>query len=76
MFRKDRMGRRGGEVLLYINETIPAYEVFFSYFSESVNLLSAICCAHMTSEDCPVGLKKRARCPRKLALGESTGSER
>ena len=25
MFRKDRMGRRGG-VLLYIKETIPAYE--------------------------------------------------
>ena len=27
MFRKDRMGRRRGGVLLYINETIPAYEV-------------------------------------------------
>ena len=27
MFRKDRMGRRGGGVLLYINDTIPAYEV-------------------------------------------------
>ena len=27
MFRKDRIGRRGGEVLLYIKETIPAYEV-------------------------------------------------
>ena len=26
MFRKDRMGRRGG-VLLYIKESIPAYEV-------------------------------------------------
>ena len=26
MFRKDRIGRRGG-VLLYIKETIPAYEV-------------------------------------------------
>ena len=25
MFRKDRMGRRGGGVLLYIKETIPAY---------------------------------------------------
>ena len=24
MFRKDRMGRRGGGVLLYIKETIPA----------------------------------------------------
>ena len=28
MFRKDRMGRRGG-VLLYIKDTIPAYEVQF-----------------------------------------------
>ena len=27
MFRKDRMGRRGGGMLLYIKETIPAYEV-------------------------------------------------
>ena len=27
MFRKDRMGRRGGGVLLHIKETIPAYEV-------------------------------------------------
>ena len=29
MFRKDRMGRRGGGVLLYIKETMPAYEVQF-----------------------------------------------
>ena len=27
MFRKDRIGRRGGGVLLYINPIIPAYEV-------------------------------------------------
>ena len=27
MFRKDRMGRRGGGVLLYIKDTTPAYEV-------------------------------------------------
>ena len=27
MFRKERIGRRGGGVLLYIKETIPAYEV-------------------------------------------------
>ena len=27
MFRKDRMGRREGGVLLYVKETIPAYEV-------------------------------------------------
>ena len=28
MFRKERMGRRGGGVLLYIKENIPAYEVY------------------------------------------------
>ena len=27
MFRKDRIGKKGGGVLLYINDTIPAYEV-------------------------------------------------
>ena len=27
MFRNDRIGRRGGGVLLYIKDTIPAYEV-------------------------------------------------
>ena len=27
MFRKDRIRRRGGGVLLYIKDTIPAYEV-------------------------------------------------
>ena len=27
MFRKERIGRRGGGVLLYIKDTIPAYEV-------------------------------------------------
>ena len=30
MFRKERMGRRGGGVLLYIKENIPAYEVQLS----------------------------------------------
>ena len=27
MFRKDRIGKKGGGVLLYIKDTIPAYEV-------------------------------------------------
>ena len=27
MFPKDRMGRRGGGVLLYVKDTIPAYEI-------------------------------------------------
>ena len=30
MFRKDRLGRRGGGVFLYIKENIPAYEVQLS----------------------------------------------
>ena len=30
MFTKDRMGRKGGGVLLYIKENIPAYEVQLS----------------------------------------------
>ena len=39
MFRKDRMGRRGGGVLLYIKDTIPAYEVQLqeeAYFNEAI----------------------------------------
>ena len=31
MFRKDIMGRRGGGVLLYIKETIPAYEIQYKF---------------------------------------------
>ena len=27
MYRKDRMGRRGGGVLLNVKDTIPAYEI-------------------------------------------------
>ncbi|KAK2178076.1 hypothetical protein NP493_563g00016 [Ridgeia piscesae] len=27
MFRKDRLGRRGGGVILYIKESIQAYEI-------------------------------------------------
>ena len=41
MFRKDRMGRRGGGVLLYIKETIPAYEV---QLQEEADCNEAICC--------------------------------
>ncbi len=36
MFRKDKIGRRGG-VLLYINEIIPAYEVgAYSYLRKQI----------------------------------------
>ena len=27
MFRRDRIGRRGGEVILYVKESIQAYEI-------------------------------------------------
>ena len=45
MFRKDRIGRRGGGVLLYIKDTIPAYEVQLyeeAYCNEAIwcNLVS------------------------------------
>ena len=40
MFRKDRMGRRGEGVLLYIKETIPVYEV---QLQEESDCNEAIC---------------------------------
>ena len=45
MFRKDRMGIRGGGVLLYIKENIPAYEV---QLSEEANCNEAIWCKLVT----------------------------
>ena len=45
MFRKDRMGRRGGGVLLYIEDTIPAYEV---QLQEEVGCNEAIWCKLVT----------------------------
>ena len=45
MFRKDRMGRRGGGVLLYIKETIPAYEV---QLQEEADCNEAIWCKLVT----------------------------
>ena len=44
MFRKDRMGRRGG-VLLYIKETIPAYEI---QLQEGADSKEAIWCKLVT----------------------------
>ena len=40
MFRNDRMGRRGGGVLLYIKDTIPAYEV---QLHEEADCNEAVC---------------------------------
>ena len=45
MFRKDRMGRRGGGVLLYIKDTIPAYEV---QLQEEADCNGAIWCNLVT----------------------------
>ena len=45
MFRKDRMGRRGGGVLLYIKDTIPAYEV---QLQEEADCNAAIWCKLVT----------------------------
>ena len=45
MFRKDRMGKRGGGVLLYIKETIPAYEV---QLHEEADCNEAIWCKLVT----------------------------
>ena len=45
MFRKDRMGKRGGGVLLYIKETIPAYEV---QLHEEADCNEAIWCTFVT----------------------------
>ena len=45
MFRKDRIGRRGGGVLLYIKETIPAYEV---HLKEEADCNEAIWCKLVT----------------------------
>ena len=46
MVRKDRMGRRVGGVLLYINDTTPAYEV---QLQEEADCNEAICCELVTA---------------------------
>ena len=45
MFRKDRMGRTGGELLLYIKTNIPAYEV---QLQEEADCNEAIWCRLVT----------------------------
>ena len=45
MFRKDIMGKRGGGVLLYIKETIPAYE---EQLQEEADCNEAIWCNLVT----------------------------
>ena len=59
MFRKDRMGRRGGGVLLYIKETIPAYEV---QLQEEADCKEAIWCKLVTGHT-TVTIGVVFRCP-------------
>ena len=46
MFMKDRIGRSGGGVLLYIKDTIPAYEV---QLQEEADCNEAIWCKLVTA---------------------------
>ena len=59
MFRKDRMGRRGGGVLLYIKETMPAYEV---QLQEEAYCNEAIWCTLVTGHT-PVTIGVVYSCP-------------
>ena len=59
MFRKDRMGRRRGGVLLYIKDTIPAYEV---QLQEEADCNEAIWCKLVTG-DTTVTIGVVYRCP-------------
>ena len=60
MFRKDRMGKRGGGVLLYIKETIPAYEV---QLQEEADCKEAIWCKLVTGHT-TVTIGVVYRCPK------------
>ena len=59
MFRKDRIGRRGGGVLLYIKETIPAYDV---QLQEETDCNEAIWCKLVTGHT-TVTIGVVYRCP-------------
>ena len=59
MFRKDRMGRRGGGVLLYIKESIPAYEV---QLQEDADCKEALWCNLVTGHT-TVTIGVVYRCP-------------
>ena len=59
MFRKDRIGKKGGGVLLYIKENIPAYEV---QLSEEADCNEAIWCKLVTGHT-TVAIGVVYRCP-------------
>ena len=59
MFGKDILGRRGGGVLLYIKETIPAYEV---QLPEEADCNGAVWCNFVTGHT-TVTIGVVYRCP-------------
>ena len=59
MFRKDRMGRRGGGVLLYVKDTITAYEI---QLREEADWEEAIWCKLVTGHK-TVTMGVVYRCP-------------
>ena len=59
MIRKDRIGRRGGGVLLYIKETIPAYEI---QLQEEADCKEALWCNLVTGHT-TVTIGVVYRCP-------------
>ena len=48
MFRKDRIGRREGGVLLHINDTIPAYEVQLQEEAKHIAIWCKLVTGHTT----------------------------
>ena len=59
MFKKDRIGRRVGRVLLYIKETIPSYEV---QLQEEADCNEAIWCK-LVARNTTVTIGVVYRCP-------------
>ena len=60
MFRKDRIGKKGGGVLLYTNDTIPAYEV---QLKDEADCNEAIWCILVTGHT-TVTIGVVYRCPK------------
>ena len=58
MFRKDRLGRRGGGIILYIKESIQAYEM---KLEKETEYEEAVCCNIVTGNSTlTVGLVYRS----------------
>ena len=58
MFRKNGMGRRGGGVLLYMKDNIPAYEVQLQEDLTRFNTIVIKARAQMTADKEAVGLQR------------------